>query len=83
MHGKVKFFNRVKGFGYILGDDGNSYFVSHRDIDSAEPFKYLMAGDEVVFDAINQPEFKEGKAINVSERRSEGKHEEANLQYPC
>lgn len=27
MEGKVKFFNRKKGFGFIHGDDGNDYFV--------------------------------------------------------
>jgi CspA family cold shock protein len=27
MKGKVKFFNREKGFGFIIGDDGKDYFV--------------------------------------------------------
>jgi len=27
MEGKVKFFNTGKGFGFILGDDGQDYFV--------------------------------------------------------
>ena len=27
MEGKVKFFKRKKGFGFIHGDDGNDYFV--------------------------------------------------------
>lgn len=27
MEGKVKFFNRGKGFGFIQGDDGKDYFV--------------------------------------------------------
>jgi CspA family cold shock protein len=26
MKGKVKFFNDVKGFGFITGEDGNDYF---------------------------------------------------------
>jgi len=27
MKGKVKFFNREKEFGFIVGDDGKDYFV--------------------------------------------------------
>jgi CspA family cold shock protein len=27
MKGKVKFFNEMKGFGFIAGDDGTEYFV--------------------------------------------------------
>ena len=27
MKGKVKFFNQMKGFGFIAGDDGTEYFV--------------------------------------------------------
>ena len=27
MKGKVKFFNREDGFGFIIGDDGKDYFV--------------------------------------------------------
>ena len=27
MKGTVKFFNEMKGFGFIAGEDGNEYFV--------------------------------------------------------
>ncbi len=27
MKGKVKFFNELKGFGFIIGEDGKQYFV--------------------------------------------------------
>ena len=27
MKAKVKFFNKVKGFGFITGEDGKEYFV--------------------------------------------------------
>jgi len=27
MEGKIKWFNTLKGFGFIAGDDGSEYFV--------------------------------------------------------
>lgn len=31
MTGKIKFFNDQKGYGFIVGDDGISYFVHYSD----------------------------------------------------
>ena len=81
MVGKVKFFNRVKGFGYIVGDDGRSYFVSHRDIKGDEPFKYLMDGCQVSFEVLVEPQKKEDRAVNVTEMRGNGgRYERTILQ---
>ena len=27
MKGKIKFFNEIKGFGFVTGEDGKDYFV--------------------------------------------------------
>ena len=67
MIGTVKFFNRVKGFGFITGADGKTYFVSHRNIDSKEPFRYLTDGSQVTFEVLEEPEKKEHRAIRVVE----------------
>jgi len=32
MNGNVKFFNSMKGFGFIAGEDGKEYFVHQSDI---------------------------------------------------
>ena len=32
MKGKVKWFNPRKGFGFIIGEDGNDIFVHQNDI---------------------------------------------------
>lgn len=60
MKGTVKFFNAMKGFGFIAGDDGNEYFVHQTAL--AEGVT-LQENDAVTFDV------EEGdrgpKAVNV------------------
>ena len=47
MNGKVKFFNQMKGFGFIIGEDGNQYFVHSTGIESGVSIK---EGDSVAFE---------------------------------
>ncbi|MFO8016788.1 MAG: cold shock domain-containing protein [Candidatus Woesearchaeota archaeon] len=47
MKGKVKFFNEMKGFGFIAGDDGNEYFVHQTGLKEGTRLK---ENDEVTFD---------------------------------
>ena len=60
MKGTVKFFNRMKGFGFIAGEDGKEYFVHQSAL--AEGVS-LNDNDSVEFDV------EEGdrgpKAVNV------------------
>ena len=32
MKGRVKFFNKMKGFGFVTGEDGKDYFVHQSDV---------------------------------------------------
>ena len=49
--GKVKWFNKQKGFGFITDNaDGKDVFVHHSVIEGNEYFKVLEDGQEVDFD---------------------------------
>ncbi len=60
MQGKVKFFNKEKGYGFIIKEDGTDIFVHVKDIkNKVKP----EAGQPVVFDIGSSP--KGDIAINV------------------
>ncbi len=46
--GKVKWYNDVKGFGFIISEAGEEIFVHRTSLDS--PFSGLEDGEDVVFD---------------------------------
>jgi len=61
MKGTVKFFNNMKGFGFIAGDDGNEYFVHQTGLKEGVS---LNENDLVEFD-VEQGD-RGPKAVNVS-----------------
>lgn len=61
MKGKVKFFNDMKGFGFIAGDDGKEYFVHQSALNAGVTLK---ENDAVVFD-VEQGD-RGAKAANVN-----------------
>jgi CspA family cold shock protein len=63
-HGKVKWFNDQKGFGFIEStESGGDVFVHYSGI-KAEGYKSLAEGDEVEFELTQGP--KGPKAENVT-----------------
>jgi CspA family cold shock protein len=60
MKGKVKFFDRTKGFGFITAEDGIDYYVSQ---DALAEGTVLNDGDEVTFSTEEGPRGK--KAVGV------------------
>ena len=61
-HGTVKWFNKDRGYGFLVGDEGKDVFVHHSNI-LMEGFKYLEAGERVSYQI--ESEEKGNKAINV------------------
>lgn len=61
MQGKVKFFNEIKGFGFIAGEDGKEYFVHQTGLTAGLKVK---ENDEVKFE-VEQGD-KGPKAVKVS-----------------
>ena len=61
--GKVKWFDRKKGFGFInLNDSDEDIFVHYSAI-GGDGFKSLMEGDQVQFELSDGPKGKQ--AVNV------------------
>jgi len=61
-HGKVKWFNDAKGFGFLEQENGEDVFC-HFSAITGEGFKSLQEGDEVTFDVVKGP--KGLQAANV------------------
>lgn len=51
MKGKVKWFDNVKGYGFIVADDGEEVFVHHKEI-LQEGFKELEEDQRVEFEVV-------------------------------
>ena len=72
MKGKVKFFNEMKGFGFIAGDDGKEYFVHQSGLNEGVR---LNENDNVSFDVEDGD--RGPKAVNVSVGEAGESSEEA------
>ena len=66
MKGKVKFFNSMKGFGFIAGEDGKEYFVHQSGLGEGVT---IRENDSVKFD-VEQGD-KGPRAVKVKLESSE------------
>ncbi|MCD4652017.1 MAG: cold shock domain-containing protein [Candidatus Cloacimonetes bacterium] len=65
MNGTVKWFNKNKGYGFIITEDNNEFFVHWKSIVTKSPseLKILEQDEKVQFDTIETD--KGTQAINV------------------
>ena len=61
--GKVKWYDKKKGYGFILSDDGGDVFVHYTDFLSPS-LRSLSDGEEVIFEIT--PGEKGARAQNVA-----------------
>ncbi|MEK6793123.1 MAG: cold shock domain-containing protein [Nanoarchaeota archaeon] len=61
MKGKIKFYNEIKGFGFVTGEDGKDYFVHSTSLVGTTS----LAKDDAVTFEIEQGD-KGPKAVKVT-----------------
>ena len=64
--GTVKWFNEVKGYGFLTTEDGNDIFVHYTSIEG-EGFRTLNEGEEVEFEITEGA--KGPQAVNVMRKK--------------
>lgn len=68
--GTVKWFNAVKGFGFITQDGGEDVFVHHTQI-VADGFRTLAPGDRVAFEVTRGPKGLQAFAVSKGANQSQ------------
>jgi len=68
LHGKVKFFNAKKGFGFIEREGEKDIFVHYSGI-SMEGYKKLEQNVEVTFDLEDGPNGRQAANVTVVENK--------------
>lgn len=64
MFGKVKWFNKQKGYGFIEQDNGQDIFVHYQSL-IGEGFRTLEEGQDVEFDIIQGPRGEQASNVTV------------------
>jgi CspA family cold shock protein len=64
MDGTIKWYNRMKGYGFIIGEDDAEFFFHHSFLDEGLE---LTDNDKVTFDPIDTEKGKQAKNIKKVE----------------
>ncbi len=60
--GKVKSFNKVKGYGFVIGEDNNEYFFHFSSL-NMKGFKTVDINDQLSFEPVTTETGK--RAVNI------------------
>ena len=71
MTGTVKWFSRVKGYGFIAPDDGSKEIFVHFSGIEGEGYRNLEEGQPVSFVVEDTPKGPQAVAVRISETGSE------------
>jgi len=66
--GRVKWFNRSKGFGFIIRDSGGEVFVHHRNIEGGGR-RSLKDGERVLFNVAPHEKGLQAEQVSVQPER--------------
>ncbi len=69
--GKVKWFDPKKGYGFIIGEQGQDVFVHYTSI-SGEGFRALKDGEQVDYDLIRGDKGFQARNVNRSTAAGQG-----------
>jgi CspA family cold shock protein len=70
--GVVKWFNDVKGFGFIEPDGGGDDVFAHFSAIQMEGFRTLKQGSKVEFDVVDGPKGKQAQNIRQAVPEPQG-----------
>ena len=62
MNGTVKWFDKVKGYGFIQGEDGTDYFIHHSQLPEG---LVLQENDAVTFEPTETERGKQAKDVKL------------------
>ena len=62
MNGKIKWYNPMKGFGFVEGEDGQDYFVHHSQLPAGAAPK---EGEGVTFEAVETDKGKQAQNVSL------------------
>jgi len=68
MEGTVKWFNRKKGYGFIEGEDGKSYFAHYTALDQGT---FIRENDRVSFEPVQTDKGEQAQKVVLLQKGSE------------